>query len=212
MEPATLEELIPDHVQQLIAKQIEGLSREVQQLLEVASVVGPSFTASEVAAVVNRPLEATEAVYDELANQGQFIEVRGLAEWPDGSITVRYHFRHALCQQTLYHRIGLAQRVRWHRQLGEHFAKVYGEHTQEIAGELAFHFERGREYRRAILFRQQAGEYALRRSAYQKALEHGQAGISPPHAASGHSGTRAIGTQVTSDCEYCAVDDPGVYR
>jgi hypothetical protein len=40
IEPETLEELIPDHVQQLIAKQVEDLSREVQQLLETASVVG----------------------------------------------------------------------------------------------------------------------------------------------------------------------------
>src|SRR5262249_38329686 len=60
VEPATFEELIPDHVQQLIAKQIEELSREVQQLLEMASVVGISFTASEVAGVINHPLEATE--------------------------------------------------------------------------------------------------------------------------------------------------------
>jgi predicted ATPase len=177
VEPATIDDLIPDHVQPLIAKQIEGLSREVQQLLEMASVAGRSFKASEVAAVINHPLEATEAVYNELANQGRFLEVQGLAEWPDGSITVRYHFRHALCQHTLYYRLGLAQRVRWHRQLGEHFAKVYGEHTQEIAGELAFHFERGRDYRRAISYRQQAGEHAPQLSAYQKALGHGRAGL-----------------------------------
>jgi DNA-binding winged helix-turn-helix (wHTH) protein/predicted ATPase len=177
VEPATLEELIPDHVQQLLVKQIEELTREVQQLLEVASVVGITFTADEVAAVLNRPLAATEAVYDELANQGRFLEVQGLAEWPDGSITVRYHFRHALYRHALYRRIGLAQRVRWHRQLGEHFAQRYGERTQEIADELAFHFERGRDDRRAISYRQQAGEHALQQSAYQKALGHGQAGI-----------------------------------
>ncbi len=212
VEPATLEDLIPDHVQQLITRQIEGLSREVQQLLEMASVVGMSFTASEVAAVINRPLEATEAVYDELANQGRFLEVQGLAEWPDGSITVRYHFRHALCQHVLYHRIGLAQRVRWHRQLGEHFAKMYGEHTQEIAGELAFHFERGREYRRAILFWQQAGEHALQQNAYQKALEHGQAGITlltqlPATAERGQLELKL--RQIVSSS---AGGDPGVHR
>jgi tetratricopeptide (TPR) repeat protein len=182
VELAIIEELIPHHVQQLIVKQIEGLSTEVQRLLEMASVVGISFTASEVATVINHPLEATEAVYDELANQGRFLEVQGLAEWPDRSITVRYHFRHALHQHALYHRIGLAQRVRWHRQLGEHFAKVYGEQTPEIASELAFHFERGREFGRAVLFRQQAGEYALQRGAYQRALGQGQAGLAllPP--------------------------------
>jgi predicted ATPase len=138
VEPATIETLIPDHVQQLITIQIEGLSGEVQGLLETASVVGMSFTAGEVASIINHPLEATEAVYDELANQGQFLEVQGLAEWPDGTMTVRYHFRHALYQHVLYHRIGLAQQVRWHRQLGEHFARVYEEQPREIAGELAF--------------------------------------------------------------------------
>jgi DNA-binding winged helix-turn-helix (wHTH) protein/predicted ATPase len=177
VKPATLEDLIPNHVQRLIARQIDGLSKEVQQLLEVASVVGMTFTASEVAAVANCTLEATEAIYDNLANQEQLIEIQGLAEWPDGSITVRYCFHHALYQHVLYARVGLAQRVRWHRQLGEHFARVYGEHTQEIAGELAFHFECGRDYRRAILCQQQVGEQALQQGAYQKALGHGQAGL-----------------------------------
>src|SRR5215510_13132819 len=43
-EPATLETLIPDHVQRLITRQVDGLSKEVRQLLEVASVVGMTFT------------------------------------------------------------------------------------------------------------------------------------------------------------------------
>ena len=126
VESPVLEELIPDHVHQLLVKHIEGLDREVQQFLEVASVVGITFTASEVAAVINHPLQATEAIYDKLASQERFIEVQGLAEWPDGSLTVRYHFRHALYQHALYHRIGLAQRARWHRQLGEHFTTMSG--------------------------------------------------------------------------------------
>jgi DNA-binding winged helix-turn-helix (wHTH) protein/tetratricopeptide (TPR) repeat protein len=176
-EPATLEDLIPEHVQRLIARQVDGLSKDVRQLLEIASVVGMTFTASEVAAVANCTLETAEAIYDDLANQEQVIEVQGLAEWPDRVITVRYHFRHALYQHELYRRIGLAQRVRWHRQLGEHFTTIYGKGSQEIAGELALHFERGRDYPRAISYWQQAGEQALRQSVCQKALGQGQAGL-----------------------------------
>jgi len=126
VEPAVMEELIPDNIHRLLIRQIERSSRVGQQLLAVASVVGLTFTASEVAAVVNRPPEVIEAEYNELAAQEQLIEARGLAEWPDGSVTVRYHFRHALFQQALYHRTGLAQRVRWHRQLGEHFVTMFG--------------------------------------------------------------------------------------
>jgi predicted ATPase len=189
-EPAALEELIPDQVQRLIARQIDALSNQVQQVLAVASVVGMTFTASEVAAVSKQPLETIEAVYDELASQGRFIEVQGLAEWPDRVVTVRYHFRHALYQHALYRRTGLAQRVRWHRQLGEHFATIYGERAQEIAGELAFHFERGREYQRAIVYRQQAGKPALRQGAHKKTLGYGQVGVTflPPLAAAAERG------------------------
>jgi predicted ATPase len=140
VEPAVMEELIPDNIHRLLIRQIERSSRVGQQLLAVASVVGLTFTASEVAAVVNRPPEVIEAEYNELAAQEQLIEARGLAEWPDGSVTVRYHFRHALYQQALYHRTGLAQRVRWHRQLGEHFVTMFGGRTREIANELALHF------------------------------------------------------------------------
>src|SRR5262249_20073300 len=42
--------------------------------------------------------------------------------------------------------------------------------TGEIAAELAMHFEQGRDYRRAIRYLQQAGENAMRRSAYQEAI------------------------------------------
>ena len=176
-EPGVLEELIPANVHQLLLKQIEGFSPEVQHLLAVASVVGPTFTAREAAIVLNRPLEAIEAVYDQLAAQEHLIEARDLAECTNGAVTVRYQFRHTLYQQVLYHRIGLAQQVRWHRQLGEHFATLFGKCTQEIAEEVAVHFERGREYRRAILFRQEAGKDTLQQSAYQQALRHGQVGI-----------------------------------
>src|SRR5262249_15041899 len=149
------EHLIPDHVQMLLAKELEGLEKETQQLLAAASVVGMTFTPSEVAATLNYSLEATEAKFDNLANHGQFIAVQGLAEWPDGSITARYRFCHSLYQEVLYRRIGPAQQVRWHRELGAYFVALYGERAPEMASELAFHFEGGRDYRRALLYRQE---------------------------------------------------------
>jgi predicted ATPase len=47
----------------------------------------------------------------------------------------------------------------------------------EIAGELALHFERGRDYQRAVRYRQSAAEQALRRSAYHEAIVHCRQGL-----------------------------------
>ena len=46
----------------------------------------------------------------------------------------------------------------------------YGERRREIAAELAVHFERGRDYRRAIQYLQQAGENASAALAHVEAI------------------------------------------
>ncbi len=67
--------------------------------------------------------------------------------------------------------------MRLHRLIGERKEAGYGERVGEIAGELALHFERGRDYPRAVRYRQSAAEQALRRSAYHEAVVHCRQGL-----------------------------------
>ena len=53
----------------------------------------------------------------------------------------------------------------------------YGERANERAAELAVHFERGRDYPRAIQYLQQAGEASAQRSAHQEAIGHLSRGL-----------------------------------
>ena len=50
--------------------------------------------------------------------------------------------------------------------------EAIGQSTGEIAGELAMHFERGRDFERALQYRRQAGEHALRQHGYREAATH----------------------------------------
>ena len=163
---------MPTNLQKVILRQLERLARDEQQLLQVASVGGMTFTAAEMAGVLGRPLEEVEAGYDRLARQGQVITEVGLAEEVEGIVTVRYEFRHALYQQVAYEQLGQGRRVRLHRQLGEWKEEHYGARAAESASELAAHFTEGRDYRRAAQYHGQAAESALRRSAYQQATDH----------------------------------------
>jgi tetratricopeptide (TPR) repeat protein len=112
-----------------------------------------------------------------LARQGQFLAEEGFEEWPDGTSTLRYGFRHALYQQAVAAQLSGGQKVRLHRLIGERREAGYGERVREIAGELALHFERGRDYRRAVRYRQTAADQALRRSAYHEAIAHCRQGL-----------------------------------
>ena len=177
VERAALTRLVPDTLQQLITRQCEALSPEEQQLLRAASVAGMTFTAAEVAGVVGHALEDVEAVYDTLASREHFIAAEGMTEWPDGTVTGQYGFRHALYQQVLYEQVGQARRVRLHWQLGARKEAGYGDQTRTIAGELVVHFTQGRDASRAALYHGQAGENAFHRSAYREAIDHCQEGL-----------------------------------
>ena len=60
-------------------------------------------------------------------------------------------------------------RVGLHLRTGERLERGYGQRASEIAGELATHFEHGRDFERAARYRSQAGEHALRQHAYREA-------------------------------------------
>ncbi|HKA52188.1 MAG TPA: AAA family ATPase, partial [Candidatus Binatia bacterium] len=161
---------IPNSVRQLIERQLKRLSEEEQQVLEVASVAGTEFAVAAVAGALKQGIDVIEDVCEGISWQGHFLGEKGIAEWPDGTVSGHYGFRHALYQNVLYEGIGEARRVRLHRLIGERIESGYGEQATEIAAELAVHFERGRDYRRAIRYLQRAGENAIQRSAHVEAV------------------------------------------
>ncbi len=164
-----VETWVPGSLQQMIEKQIERLSSTEKRMLEVASVAGAEFSAATVAAGVGAEIDEIEEQCSELAHHEQFLGARGTAEWPDGTVAMRYGFLHALYQDALYGRLTARRRQRLHRQIGERVEQAYGERAREMAAELAMHFERGREYNKAIQYLQQAGLNAEARSAYHEA-------------------------------------------
>lgn len=161
---------VPENLQQLIERQVERLSPADQRVLAVASVAGGEFSAAAVAAGLATEVEGVEERCEELARREHFLRASGTAEWPDGTVAARYGFLHALYQEVLYQRLTARRRQRLHQQIGEREEQGYGEQAREIAVELALHFERGRDYRKAIQYLQQAGENAMRRSAHQEAI------------------------------------------
>src|SRR4029453_5664498 len=108
--------------------------------------------------------------------RGQFLRMVGAAEWPDGTVTGRDAFIHALYQQVLYDRIFVGARAGLHLRTAARLERGYGERAGELAGELAVHFEHGRDLERAARYRGEAGEQALRRHAYREAAENATQG------------------------------------
>ena len=88
-------------------------------MLAIASVAGAEFSAAVVAMSDSIGVREGERRCAALARRGEFLRTTGVAEWPDGTLTMNYHFRHALYRQGVYARLGRGQQVRLHRLIGE---------------------------------------------------------------------------------------------
>jgi predicted ATPase len=168
---------LPESLRQLIEQQLGQVSPADRQMLEAASVAGLEFSAVAVAAGINRAVLEVEDRCAELARREQFLRARGTAAWPDGTVAARYGFIHAVYQEGVYERVPAGRRVWLHQRIGARQEAGYGAQAWEIAAELAVHFERGLDSRRAIQYLGQAGRNALQRSAHQEAIAHVTKGL-----------------------------------
>ena len=174
-------EVVPQNLQQMIEKQIERLTPEDQQMLEVASAAGVEFSAAAVAAGVESDVVEVEERCRALARRGRFLWERGIEEWSDGTVATSYSFIHSLYQHVLYQRVTGARSARLHLRIGIRIEEGCGEQTRENAAVLARHFALGRDYRRAVQYLHQAAENAVWRCAFQEANAHFAKGVELLH-------------------------------
>ncbi len=165
------DEVVPESLQSLISRHLDALPEATKEVLEAASVVGLEFSAAALASALQLDTDEIDQQCELLAADYQFIESWDVKTWPDGTLTGYYRFQHALYLEVVYGQLGKARRVRLHRRIAERLERAYGERAEEIAPELAFHFDRGLDTVRAIQYWRLAAEQALKRHAYATAID-----------------------------------------
>ncbi len=160
---------VPVSVRSMIEKKVGLLSDAQRQALQYASIEGEVFTSTVLAALLEADELDLEERLDVLGKLHRLIQAEGEEELPDGSVATIYRFTHALYQNFLYDQLLSKRRVLLHRRAGETLERVYSGQHARIAGALATHFERGRDFLKAITFFMQAGDTALSRYASAEA-------------------------------------------
>lgn len=163
---------LPHSLQQLAEYNFQRLSRMDQRLLEVASVMGHSFSAVALAALLEEPLDAVDAQCTALAKRQQFLSRQEDSVEVERRSASRYTFRHSLYREVIYQSLSLAQRGAIHRRIAQWMERTYGTRVHEVALELATHHERSHNLVVARQYWQHAAERALQRCAYPEAITH----------------------------------------
>jgi DNA-binding winged helix-turn-helix (wHTH) protein/predicted ATPase len=168
---------VPASTRQMIEQQFDRLSSEEQRVLEVASVAGSSCAVAAVAAGLDLATETVEDCCAGLVRRGQFLVASGIEAWPDGTVTERYDWRHALYQEVVYAKVPEGRRLRLHRRIGIREEAGYGGEARAHAAELAMHFERAQDTARAVRYLQQAADNVMQRYACQEAADYLRRGL-----------------------------------
>jgi serine/threonine protein kinase/tetratricopeptide (TPR) repeat protein len=162
---------LPARVEGVIADRIDRIGDDLRETLDVACVEGETFTAEVVAHI----LELKErGLIHQLSSELEKVHriVREMGGNSVGSQRLsKYLFRHNLYQKYLYEDLGQSQRVYLHKAVGEILEELYGDRRNEIAHQLAQHFEKAGVRDKAFDYMRWAGEASYNLGALDDATE-----------------------------------------
>jgi len=148
---------LPPGVYQVIARRLAQLTSDEHATLQVASVLGTDFDFELLAQACHRDQESCLAILQELVHRQLLVET-----------STAYRFSHDRVRQIAYQDMAPEERRQLHRIVAEALENR-SPHQVEM---LAYHFEQGHVWRRAVRYHVQAGEQARAVQAYASALEH----------------------------------------
>ncbi len=165
--------MIPEGVKEVIGQRLNRLSKQCNEVLTTASIIGKEFHFKLLGTLIDDISEdVLGQAIDEAVDAHMVEEVSGSWE--------RYRFSHALVQETLSVEMPTRRKVQLHARIGSALESLFGADVQTHADELAFHFGEAEPMlgpEKFVHYSLLAGEQALAGYALEEALSHFQRGL-----------------------------------
>jgi class 3 adenylate cyclase/tetratricopeptide (TPR) repeat protein len=152
---------LPASVQAVITSRIDQLPAKERELLQTLAVLGREFPLGLVQRVTRKSDDELERMVSRL-QAGEFVY-----EQP-ATADVEYTFKHALTQEVAYNTLLLERRRSLHERTGEAIEHMYPARLDDHVADLAHHYGRSANLRKAVHYLGRAGNQALGRSAYSE--------------------------------------------
>lgn len=158
---------IPEGLRDVIGKRLSLLSKECNQLLSVASVIGREFRLEVLQRVAGLSDEELFKTLEEAKKAAVIEERAGVGA------AVTYRFAHAFFRTTLYEETIAPRRIRLHLQVARALEEIYAKRLEEHAAELAEHFSHSSDsadLKKAVQYGEMAAKRATNVYAYGEAV------------------------------------------
>jgi len=157
-------------VDTLIAARIRGLPGEIREVLAAASVEGTDFAIETVAGMLNVDSgELIQLISGEPIARGI---VRPLGLYHSGPQGLSwFQFSHYQYYTFFCSQLSPLQRVHLHRALATRLEHIHRDRKDQIANELAWHFQEATEVEKTVYYLERAGRCANRLGAAEEASQ-----------------------------------------
>jgi tetratricopeptide (TPR) repeat protein len=155
---------VPDTIQGIIAARMDRLEDNLKRTMQVASVIGRDFAF--------RILQTITGLREEL--KAYLINLQGLEFIYEKSLfpELEYIFKHALTQEVAYNSVLHKRRKEIHGKIGGAIEQIYAESLEEFYEMMAYHFDQGEVWDKAIEYQVKAGMKARHGYNIQAAMDN----------------------------------------
>lgn len=168
---------IPLSVRRLIELKMERLESSDHRLLTTASIQGRKCDSAVIASALGADPADVEERLQTLEKTHDFVKLLGEDELPDGTITVRYQFVHALYQNAFFDSLAPSRRSSLSASVAAALRRFHGDLNLDVAPELALLYEDARDFAHATVYFQLAAQENLRIHAYREAADLARRGL-----------------------------------
>jgi predicted ATPase len=149
---------------QSILSRVDRLQSEAKYVLQCASVIGRLFKHRLLDHLTHQERELNRYI-NEFEDRELIYEERMVLE-------LEYAFKHALTQEVTYQGILERRRQEFHYQVGEGIEALYQERLEEYYIELAYHYSRSADNKKAVDYLIKAGDRCKQLYANQDAIKY----------------------------------------
>jgi class 3 adenylate cyclase len=154
---------VPPTVHGILASRIDALPTSEKDLLQTLAIIGKDFPLNLVRYITAGAVDRLEPMLKSL-QAGEFIYSQ------PASGETEYTFKHALTQEVAYNSVLMERRRLLHERTGEAIEALFKERIDDHLAELALHYSRSANTRKAVEYMYRAGSQAAVRSAHSEAM------------------------------------------
>jgi len=168
--PANIQDMqIPGSIEAAVSSRIDGLSREVKQVLRIAAIIGRSFSQDLLEEVVGE-----QNIYQHIDDLERLEFL--LKTVRDNK--VYYTFRHSIFQEVTYNSLLKKERTKYHQVIADTIESKFMNSIDGHLAILAHHYHNAENPQKALEYAIKAGDQAASLFANEEALRLYRQGLS----------------------------------